>query len=163
MAYFKSIKERDPAARNALQIILCYAGVQALFWYKIAHFFYLVKLKLLAEFIMYLVRCFLNIEIHPGATIGKRLFIDHGTGVVVGETCVIGDDVTIYHGVTLGGRGSQKGKRHPTIGNNVIIGAGAQIIGNIEIGNNAKIGANTTVVDNVPAGKTIVGNKGIVI
>lgn len=163
MKFFKSIKQRDPAARNALQIILTYPGVQALFWYRIAHFFYKIKLKLIAELIMYLVRCILNIEIHPGATIGKRLFIDHGTGVVIGETSIIGDDVTIYHGVTLGGTGHDQGKRHPTIQNGVIIGSGAQIIGNIIIGENVKIGANATVVHDVESNKTIVGNKGRII
>jgi len=111
--YFKSIKERDPAARYALQILLTYPGVKAMIWYRVAHFFWKIHFKLLAEFITYLTRNRLGIEIHPGAKIGKRLFIDHGSGVVIGETSIIGDDVTMYHGVTLGGRGTSHGKRHP--------------------------------------------------
>ncbi len=159
IGYFASIKERDPAARNWFQIILCYPGVKAMFWFRIAHFFWKIKLKTLAEFITYLTRNRLGIEIHPGATIGKRLFIDHGHGVVIGETAVIGDDVTIYHGVTLGGRGVVHGKRHPTIENNVTIGAGALILGNITIGKEARIGANSTVICNVEQGETVIGFK----
>lgn len=156
-SFFQSIKERDPAAKNALQIILFYPGVQAVFFYRIAHFFYRIRLTFFAYLIMYFVRAFLNIEIHPAATIGKRLFIDHGTGVVIGETAVIGDDVTIYHGVTLGGTGKHKGKRHPTIKNYVMIGAGAQVLGPVTIGEYAKVGANAVVLQDVPDHATAVG------
>lgn len=155
--YFQSLKERDPALRNVLQIILVYPGIQAVFWYRIAHFLYKIKFKLLAEFIMFWVRNILNIEIHPAAVIGKRLLIDHGTGVVIGATAIIGDDVTIFHGVTLGGTGKDKGKRHPTVGNNVMIGAGAKVLGPIIIGNNVKVGANSVVLKDIPDGLTAVG------
>lgn len=161
-SYWKSIKQRDPAARHFLQIILTYPGVHALIWYRIAHFLFKIHLKLLAEIITYLVRCHLNIEIHPGAKIGRHLFIDHGTGVVIGETSIIGNNVTLYHGVTLGGHGTERGKRHPTIGNNVMIGAGATVLGNVTIGNDAKIGANATVLNDVPDGATIIGVKGTI-
>ena len=161
-SYWKSIKQRDPAARHFLQIILTYPGVHALIWYRIAHFLFKIHLKLLAEIITYLVRCHLNIEIHPGAKIGRHLFIDHGTGVVIGETSIIGNNVTLYHGVTLGGHGTEHGKRHPTIGDNVMIGAGATVLGNITIGNDAKIGANATVLNDVPDGATIIGVKGTI-
>lgn len=162
LSYWKSIKQRDPAARHYLQIILTYPGVHALIWYRISHFFFVIHLKLIAEIITYLVRCHLNIEIHPGAKIGKHFFIDHGTGVVIGETSIIGDNVTIYHGVTLGGHGTEHGKRHPTVGNNVMIGAGATVLGNITIGNDAKIGANATVLNDVPDGATVIGVKGTI-
>lgn len=156
-SFFTSIKRRDPAARNILQIILLYPGVHALFWYRIANFFWRIKLKLLAELIAHFIRFFTGIEIHPGAKIGKNLFIDHGMGVVIGETAIIGDNVLIYHNVTLGGRGDKKGKRHPTIGNDVIIGTGAKILGNITIGNNAKIGANALVIKDVDENVIIYG------
>jgi serine O-acetyltransferase len=162
-SYLKSIKARDPAARSYLQIILLYPGVKAIFWYRIAHFLFKIKLKLLAEAIMYFVRMVHGIEIHPAAKIGKRLFIDHGMGVVIGETAVIGDDCLMYHGSTLGGTGKEHCKRHPTIGNNVLIGAGAKVLGNITIGDNVKIGANTVVTQDVPANCTIVGPKGKII
>lgn len=161
-SYFQSIKDRDPAARSILQIILLYPGVQALFWYRIAHFLYKIKLKLLAELIMYLVRIILNIEIHPHAEIGKRLFIDHRTGVVIGATSVIGDDVTIYHGVTLGGTGKHSGKRHPTIGNNTFIGVGAKILGPVLIGNYVRVGANAVVLNDVPDCCTSVGIPAVI-
>lgn len=161
MSFLRSVKARDPAARHNLQIILFYPGVKAIFWYRIAHFFYaILKLKLVGDFIMYMVRMIHGIEIHPGAKIGKRLFIDHGSGVVIGETTVIGDDCTIYQGATLGGTGKEHCKRHPTLGNNVMVGAGARILGNITIGANAKIGANAVVLNDVEAGKTVVGIKG---
>ena len=160
MGYFKSIKRRDPAARHALQIIMTYPGFKAMFWHRVAHFFYKIHFKLLSEIIACITRFRTGIEIHPGAKIGKRLFIDHGMGVVIGETTIIGDDVTIYHGVTLGGRGLEKTKRHPTIGNNVIIGAHAQVLGNITIGNNVSIGANATVVNDVLSNSVVVGPKG---
>lgn len=159
MGYFKSIKERDPACRNALQVILFYDGFKAIFWHRVSHFFWKIHFKFLAELISYITKRRTGIEIHPGAQIGKRFFIDHGYGVVVGETTIIGDDVTIYQGVTLGGRGTVQGKRHPTIGNNVIIGASALILGNITIGDNAKIGANSTVLYDVEPNQTIIGTK----
>ncbi len=162
-SYLKSIKKRDPAARHYLQILLFYPGVKALFWHRIAHFFYRMKLKLIGEMISYFVRMVHGIEIHPNATLGKRLFIDHGMGVVIGETTVIGDDCLIYQGATLGGTGKEHKKRHPTLGNNVMVGAGAKILGNITIGNNVKIGGNTVVLRDVPDGETIVGPKGQVI
>ncbi len=158
-AYLKSIKERDPAARHALQILLTYPGVHALFWYRIAHAFWNLHLKLLAEIIMQAVRFFTLIEIHPGATIGRRLFIDHGAGVVIGATAIIGDDCLMFHGSTLGGTGHAHAKRHPTLGNRVLVGTGAKILGNITIGDDAKIGADTVVLHDVPAGATVVGEK----
>ncbi len=161
-SYFQSIKERDPAARNVLQIILFYPGVQAILWYRLAHFFYKIKLSFIAYFIMYWVRNILNIEIHPAAKIGKRLLIDHGTGVVIGETAEIGNDVLIYHGVTLGGTGKERGKRHPTIKDNVTIGAGAKILGPITIGENSKIGANAVVLKDVPANSIAVGIPAVI-
>ena len=162
--YFRSIKERDPAARHALQIFLTYPGVHAIFWYRIAHFLFKMKLKLIAEIISAFVRFFTLIEIHPGALIGKRLFIDHGCGVVIGETTIIGDDCTIYQGVTLGGAvTSARIKRHPTLGNRVIIGAGAKIIGNITIGDDAKVGAGSIVLSDVPNGSVARGPKSNII
>lgn len=158
-AYLKSIKERDPAARHALQILLTYPGVHALFWYRIAHAFWNLHLKLLAEIIMQAVRFFTLIEIHPGATIGRRLFIDHGAGVVIGATAIIGDDCLMFHGSTLGGTGHAHAKRHPTLGNRVLVGTGAKILGNITIGDDAKIGADTVVLHDVPTGATVVGEK----
>lgn len=155
--YFRSIKQRDPAARHFLQIILFYPGVHIMIFYRIARIFYLLKLKMIAEMIMWIGRFLTKIEIHPGARIGKRLFIDHGVGVVIGETTIIGDDVTIYHGATLGGVGESRCKRHPTIGNNVVIGAGAKVLGNIVVGNNVKIGANAVVLKSVPDNTTVVG------
>lgn len=161
--YIKSIKERDPAARHFLQIILLYPGVHAMFFYRIARFFWLIKLKFIAELITAISKFLTRIEIHPGAKIGKRLFIDHGFGVVIGETAIIGNDCTIYQNVTLGGTGKEHCKRHPTLGNNVMVGAGAIIIGNITIGDNVKIGAGTVVLDNIESNKTVVGTKGKVI
>lgn len=157
---FKSIKQRDPAARNNLQIFLTYPGVRALASYRVAHFFFTHHLKLLGEFISYRSRKKTGIEIHPGATIGKRLFIDHGHGTVIGETATIGDDVLIYHGVTLGATGQslKHGEtRHPTIGNNVMIGANSTILGAVTIGNNAKIGANALVTKDVAENEVIKG------
>lgn len=160
MSFLKSIKKRDPAARSCLEILLLYPGVKAIIYYRIANFLYRHKLKFLSKIIMYTVRCRFSIDIHPGCSIGKRLFIDHGVGVVIGETAIIGDDCTIYQGVSLGGTGKEKGKRHPTIKNNVIIGAGAKVLGNITIGSNCKIGANTVVLTDVKDNMTIVGVKG---
>ncbi len=162
--FLKSIKERDPAAKSTLSIILTYPGVKAVFFYRIANFFHLAGFHLLAKIISQLIRFFTGIEIHPGAKIGKNLFIDHGMGVVIGETSEIGNNVTIYHAVTLGGispsidsERQRHEKRHPTIGDDVVIGSGAQIIGPIKVGNGSRIAANAVVVNNVPEGSTMVG------
>ena len=157
VGFFKSIKQRDPAARNSLEIFLLYPGVHAVIWYRIAHFFYKIKFKFTANLIMQITRRRTGIEIHPAAVIGKNLFIDHGMGVVIGETSIIGDNCTIYQGVTLGGTGKEHNKRHPTIKNNVIVGAGAKVLGNITVGNNVKIGANSVVLKDVPDDCTVVG------
>jgi len=157
MKYLKSIQERDPASGSLLNIFFCYPSVHSIISHRINHFLYKINLKGIARFLSQLSKIFTHIEIHPGATIGKNLFIDHGSGVVIGETAVIGDNCTIYHGVTLGGTGKDKGKRHPTIGNNVFIGCGAKILGNITIGNNVKIGANSVVLNNIPDNSTVVG------
>jgi len=159
----KCVFERDPAARSILEVVLCYPGFHAILFHRIAHFFYNKRLFLLARIISQLSRALTGIEIHPGARIGKRFFIDHGMGVVIGETTEIGDNVTIYQGVTLGGTGKEKGKRHPTIGNNVVIGAGAKVLGSIEIGDNTKIGAGAVVVKPVPPNCTVVGVPGRVV
>lgn len=156
-ADLKAIKENDPAARNYLEIFLLYPGFHALISYRIAHFFYKIKLKFIARLISQLSRFFTGIEIHPGAKIGKGILIDHGTGVVIGETVVMGDNCTIYQGVTLGGTGKHKGKRHPTLGNNVLVGAGAKILGPFTVGDNSKIAANAVVLDEVPPNCTAVG------
>ena len=153
----KNIKEKDPAAKNILEVIILYQGFHILVYHRIAHSLYKKKLYFLARLISQLGRFFTGIEIHPGATIGKRLFIDHGMGIVIGETAEVGDDCTIYHGVTLGGTGKDKYKRHPTVGNNVMIGAGAKIIGAITIGDNVKIGAGAVVLKNIETGTTAVG------
>ena len=152
-----NILDLDPAARTRFEVFLLYPSIRVLIYYKIGHFFYGKKLFLVARFFSQLGRFLTGIEIHPGAVIGKGLFIDHGMGVVIGETAVIGDNVTLYHGVTLGGTGKHTGKRHPTIGNNVLIGTGAKILGPVEVGNGAKIGANAVVLENVPANSTAVG------
>ena len=152
-----SMKKRDPAARSLLEIILCYPGLHALFFHRIAHVLWNYKLYLIARFVSHISRFLTAIEIHPAAKIGKRFFIDHGVGVVIGETAEVGDDVFIYHQVTLGATTSKKIKRHPTIGNGVVIGAGAKLLGPINIGKEAKIGANSVVVTDVPAGATMVG------
>jgi len=151
------MKKRDPAARSLLEIILCYPGLHALFFHRIAHVLWNFKLYLIARFVSHISRFLTAIEIHPAAKIGKRFFIDHGVGVVIGETAEVGDDVFIYHQVTLGATTSKKIKRHPTIGNGVIIGAGAKLLGPINVGKNAKIGANSVVVSDVPSGATMVG------
>ena len=153
----KSIKERDPAARNCLEVFLLYSGFHALIYYRAAHFFYKHKLKFIARWISQTARFFTGVEIHPGAEIGTGLFIDHGSGVVIGETSVIGDYCTIYQGVTLGGTGKDTGKRHPTIGNNVMIGAGAKVLGPFTVGDNAKIASGAVVLREVPEGATAVG------
>ena len=162
--YLESIKNRDPAAKTILSIILTYPGVKAVFFHLISNFFYKAGFDLIARIISQTVRFFTGIEIHPGAKIGKNLFIDHGMGVVIGETSEIGDNVTIYHAVTLGGSSpsidserQRHEKRHPTIGNDVVIGSGAQIIGPIKVGNNSRIAANAVVVKDVPENATMVG------
>lgn len=152
--------ERDPAARNKLEVVMCYPGLRAIIWHRLSHFLYLHKLYLIARIISQCTRFWTGIEIHPGAKIGKGFFIDHGMGVVIGETCVIGDNVTIYQGVTLGGTGKITGKRHPTIGNDVLIGVGAKILGPFKVGDGAKIGAGTIVLKEVPPHCTVVGNPG---
>lgn len=155
----KAIAKRDPAARSIIEVILLYPGFHALFFHRIAHCFYRRKLFFLARLTSQFARFITQIEIHPGATIGKGLFIDHGNGVVVGETAEIGDNCTIYHQVTLGGTGKDKGKRHPTIGNNVLIGAGAKLLGPITVGDNAMIGAGSVVLEGVDPDTTITGIK----
>jgi serine O-acetyltransferase len=148
---------RDPAARSRLEILLCYPGVHALLMHRLSHALWKRNVRLLARVLSQFARWLTGVEIHPGATVGRRLFIDHGMGVVIGETAVIGDDVTLYHGVTLGGTSWREGKRHPTVGDNVVIGSGAQVLGPIHVGNGAKIGANAVVVKDVPEGATMVG------
>ena len=152
----KNIKAKDPAKTNILQVIILYPGFHILVFHKISHFLYINKLIFLARLISQIGRFFTGIEIHPGAKIGKRLFIDHGMGVVIGETAIIGDDCTIYHNSTLGGTGKETMKRHPDIGNNVIIGAGAKVLGAINIGDNVKVGANATVTKNIPDNVTVI-------
>ena len=156
----KSIVERDPAARNVLQVILQYPGYKAVRWYRRAHWFHIHGMYFIARAVSQYARHKTGIEIHPGAVIGRGLFIDHGMGVVIGETAEIGDYCTIYHGVTLGGTGKDKGKRHPTVGNNVLISTGAKILGPVKIGDNAKIGANAVVLNDVEADTTVVGVPG---
>lgn len=156
----KNIKEKDPAANNILTVILLYPGFHALLFHRLSHFFYKVKLFFLARLISQLSRYVTGIEIHPGAKIGKRLFIDHGMGIVIGETAEIGDDCTIYHQVTLGGTGKEKLKRHPTLKNNVMVGSGSKVLGNIVIGENVKIGANSVVLCDIMPNSTVVGIPG---
>ena len=153
---FKTYKEKDPACKSIFEILFLYPGFHALIMYRIAHFFYKIKFYFIARLISQITRLFTLIEIHPGATIGKNLFIDHGCGIVIGETTIIGNNCTIYHNVTLGGTGKDKGKRHPTIGNNVMIGAGSIILGPITIGNNVKIGAGSIVVKDVKKNTTVI-------
>ena len=161
---FKSIREdiasvfdRDPAARTTFEVLTCYPGLHARIFHRMANRLWHAGFKWLARFLSHLARAFTGIEIHPGATIGRRFFIDHGMGVVIGETAEIGDDVTLYHGVTLGGTSWKEGKRHPTLANGVVVGAGAKILGPINIGEGAKIGSNAVVVKDVPAGATAAG------
>jgi serine O-acetyltransferase len=152
-----TVKERDPAAKTYLEIILTYSGFHAVVGYRVSHFFYEKNLFTFARILSQLGRFFTGIEIHPGAKIGKRLFIDHGMGVVIGETTEIGDDCLIYQGVTLGGTGKDKGKRHPTLGNNVMVGSGARVLGGFKVGDNVKIAANAVVLREVPPNCTAVG------
>jgi serine O-acetyltransferase len=169
-AMFRTIREQietifheDPAAKSVIEILLCYPGFHAILLHRLAHRLYCARVPLLPRVISQFSRFLTGIEIHPGARIGRRFFIDHGTGVVIGETTEIGDDVLIYQGVTLGGTGKEKGKRHPTIGNHVVIGTGAKVLGNIPIGNNVKIGAGSVVVKPVPDESTVVGVPGRVV
>lgn len=153
----KSILERDPAARNGLEVFLLYPGLHAVIYYRIAHWFFKRRMKFIARMISQTAKFFTGIEIHPGATIGRGLFIDHGTGVVIGETAEIGDNCTIYQGVTLGGTGKDTGKRHPTLGNNVMVGAGAKVLGPFKVGDNSKIAANAVVLTEIEENSTCVG------
>ena len=149
-------RERDPAARSSVEVVFCYPGLHAVLWHRLAQTFWQAQWTSLARFIAHLGRWLTGIEIHPAAQLGRRLVIDHGMGLVIGETAIVGDDVTLYHQVTLGGTSLTHGKRHPTIGNNVIIGAGAKVLGNITVGDGARIGANALVIKPVPAGTTMV-------
>lgn len=162
-ADFQIIFERDPAARNWLEVLFCYPGLQALFWHRVAHWLYCCQIPFIPRGISYFIRFLTGIEIHPGATIGKGVFIDHGMGVVIGETAIVGDYTTIYQGVTLGGTGKEFGKRHPTLGQNVIVGAGAKVLGNIQIGNNVRLGAGSVVLRDIPADSTVVGIPGRIV
>ena len=159
----QTVLKKDPAARNSLEVLLCYPGVWSLIFHKPAHWLYNHHLKLLARIISQLARWLTGIEIHPGATIGRRCFIDHGMAVVIGETTEIGDDVTLYQGVTLGGTGKDKGKRHPTIGNRVVISSGAKVLGPFKVGDDVKIGSGSIVLKEVPSGSTVVGIPGRVV
>ena len=158
-----SILERDPAASSWLEVVLCYPGLHAVWAHRFSHWMWRHRLHLLARIISQVTRILTGIEIHPGAQIGRRLLIDHGMGVVFGETSIVGDDVTIYQGVTLGGTGKEKGKRHPTVGNNVSIGSGAKLLGNIRIGDNCRVGAGSVVLRDVPDNSTIVGVPGHIV
>lgn len=170
MGFFKDTIEdinavlaKDPAARNAFEVLLCYPGVWAIIWHRPIHWLYTKNIKLLARILSQWTRFFTGIEIHPGATIGKRCFIDHGMAVVIGETTEIGDDVTIYQGVTLGGTGKDVGKRHPTIGNRVVISSGAKVLGPFRVGDDVKIGAGSVVLKEVPDNCTVVGIPGTIV
>jgi serine O-acetyltransferase len=162
----RTIRERDPASRgfwSTAEILLTYAGFHALVFHRIAHLLDRLRIPLLPRMISQFGRFLTGVEIHPGARIGRRFFIDHGKGVVIGQTAVIGNDVTLFQGVTLGGTGKESGKRHPTLGNNIVVGAGAKVLGNISIGDNVKIGANAVVLSDVPANSTVVGVPGRIV
>lgn len=159
----RCIFEQDPAARSTLEVVLTYSGLHAIWAHRIAHVLFKMNLRFLARVVSQISRFFTGIEIHPGAKIGRRLFIDHGMGIVIGETCEIGNDVTIYQGVTLGGTGKEKGKRHPTIEDNVLIATGAKVLGSITVRENSKIGAGSVVLKEVPANSTVVGIPGKVV
>jgi len=161
--YVASVFDRDPAAKSWIEVVLCYPGLHALLAHRVNHWLWTHHLQLLARFFSQVSRLLTGIEIHPGAEIGRRFFIDHGMGVVIGETTIIGDDVTLYQGVTLGGTGKEKGKRHPTLGNNVVVGGGAKILGNVTIGENCRVGAGSVVLSDVPDNSTIVGVPGHII
>ena len=159
----KAIFERDPAAKNILEVITCYPGFHAILVHRVAHFFYRLNLVFLPRILSQIGRFFTGIEIHPGAKIGEGVFIDHGMGVVIGETTEIGNNVTLYQGVTLGGTGKEKGKRHPTIGENVVVGSGAKILGPLKIGENVRVGAGSVVLNDVPSDTTVVGIPGRIV
>jgi serine O-acetyltransferase len=159
----QSVFDRDPAARSVMEVLLCYPGLYAVWGYRLSHWLWRHRLKLLGRYISQIMRWFTGIEIHPGATIGPGLFIDHGMGVVIGETAELGEEVTLYHTVTLGGTNLQKGKRHPTLGDRVTIGAGAKILGPIVIGSDSRVGANAVVVKSVPSNSVVVGVPGQII
>lgn len=163
LADFKIIFDRDPAARNWLEVLFCYPGLQALLSHRFAHWLHVLGIPLIPRMISHLARFFTGIEIHPGAAIGRGVFIDHGMGVVIGETAIVGDYALIYQGVTLGGTGKQSGKRHPTLGENVVVGAGAKVLGNLQIGNNVRIGAGSVVLRDVPSDCTVVGVPGRIV
>jgi serine O-acetyltransferase len=170
ISFFKSVREdigavfeSDPAARSYVEVLFCYPGLHAVWAHHLSHWLWRHKFRLLARFNSQVARLLTGIEIHPGAEIGRRLFIDHGMGTVIGETTIVGDDVTLYQGVTLGGTGKEKGKRHPTLGNNISIGSGAKLLGNIAIGDNCRVGAGSVVLRNVPANSTIVGVPGHIV
>jgi serine O-acetyltransferase len=158
-----TVMEGDPAAKSRLEVFLCYSGLHAVWLYRVNHWLWNHRLFLLGRFLSQVARFLTGIEIHPGAKIGRRLFIDHGLGVVIGETAIVGDDVTLYQGVTLGGTGKEHGKRHPTIEDGVVVGGGAEILGNISVGKNSRIGAGSVVVRNVPENSTVVGVPGHII
>ncbi|MBD2354158.1 serine O-acetyltransferase [Tolypothrix sp. FACHB-123] len=160
---FRIIFERDPAARNWLEVLFCYPGLQALLFHRMAHWLYVIGIPFIPRLISHIARFFTGIEIHPGAVIGRGVFIDHGMGVVIGETAIVGDYALIYQGVTLGGTGKESGKRHPTLGENVVVGAGAKVLGNLQIGNNVRIGAGSVVLRDVPSNCTVVGIPGRII
>lgn len=153
----RSVMDRDPAARNAFDVLTCYPGMHALLWHRFNHWLWSMRLRWLARFLSTVARWLTGIEIHPAVRIGRRFFIDHGMGVVIGETAEIGDDVTLYHGVTLGGTSLDKGKRHPTLGNDVVVGAGAKVLGPVTVGDGARVGSNAVVLKDVPEGATMVG------
>ena len=170
MAFFREVKEdinavleRDPAARSSIEVLLCYPGIWSLIWHRPAHWLYKHNIKLIARIISQLARWFTGIEIHPGASIGRRCFIDHGMAIIIGETTEIGDDVTIYQGVTLGGTGKDTGKRHPTIGNRVMISSGAKVLGPFKVGDDVKIGAGAVVLKEIPPNCTVVGIPGTIV
>lgn len=159
----KTIYDKDPAAENILEVLFCYPGLHALIMHRIAHKLNYWKIPLIPRILSNISRFFTGIEIHPAARIGRRFFIDHGMGVVIGATTIIGDDVLLYQGVTLGGTGNEHGKRHPTLGDNIVVGSGAKVLGNIEIGSNSRIGAGSVVVDSVPENSTVVGIPGRIV
>src|SRR3954447_17017006 len=161
--HIRAIKREDPAAKSSLEILLCYSGLHAVILHRVAHFLYRRRLFVLARLVSTFSRIITAIEIHPGARIGKRLFIDSGLGFVIGETAEIGDDVLLYQGVTLGGTGDERGKRHPTIGNRVVVGTGASVLGNIRLGDDVRVGAGAVVVHSVPRSSTVVGIPGRVV
>ncbi len=161
--HIRAIKREDPAAKSSLEILLCYQGLHAVLFHRVAHWFYKKRFFVLARVISSISRLLTSIEIHPGATIGERLFIDHGLGVVIGETAEIGDDVLLYQGVTIGGTGNERGKRHPTVKDRVVVGAGASVLGNITLGSDVRVGAGSVVVHSVLPGSTVVGIPGRVV